>query len=962
MKKLILMLMLLVAASAGWAQAPGIFNYQGVARNSVGNVLVNKSISLRLTIHDGSATGATVYSETRGVTTNPFGLFNVQVGSSGATAVTGTITGVNWTLGAKYIQVEIDPNGGASFINVGTAQLVSVPYAMSSLTTGDIVLPFTKSQGSGTTLFGLTNTGTAGAGSFSVSNTGSSAAALTAATNGTGFALQASSSNATPKALRTIGGLQFTGIGEGLNKVLTTDAAGNATWQSAAAVGAVSGTGTVNFIPKWTPNTSTLGNSLLFDDGSSVGLGTATPDHRFTVSHGGSTGISSTSTSGFSVIDINAQNGDAALRFQSAGVSQWNLRNRPTDNYLEFFELGGGGGSRMVIQDGTGNVGIGESVNPDHRLTVLHNGATGIVSRSAAGSGSFSVIDIDADNGDAALRFQKAGVSEWNIRNRPADDYLEFFELGGGGSRMVIQDGTGNVGIGETTSPVYRLDVLHGGATGIRSRSSSSFSLVDIDAANGDAALRFLKAGTSMWNLRNRPADDYFELFELGGGGSRLVVQNGTGNVGIGETTNPIYKLDVLHGGATGIRSRSSSSFSLMDVDAANGDAALRFLKAGTAMWNIRNRPADDYLEIFELGGGGSRLVVQNGTGNVGIGETTNPIYKLDVLHGGATGIRSRSSSSFSLMDVDAANGDAALRFLNAGVGQWNIRNNPATNDLQIFELGGGGERFRIENGTGNVVVTGNLSKGGGSFKIDDPIDPENKYLYHSFVESPDMMNIYNGNVTTDANGKVTVEMPKYFEALNMEFRYQLTVMGQFAQAIISKKISGNQFEIQTDKPNVEVSWQVTGIRHDAYANKNRIPNEVEKEAVNKGKYLHPDAFNQPKEKGINYLPSNAAGESINVNVNTTPVKNERAAEPATGSVAATVAVPAKKVLVEPEASSTKDMPKAEAAKATPAKADAGSTADTKPLEAKKKVEEDMSKSSVGEPSKADDKTGKKAD
>ena len=77
------------------------------------------------------------------------------------------------------------------------------------------------------------------------------------------------------------------------------------------------------------------------------------------------------------------------------------------------------------------------------------------------------------------------------MRNRPGDNYLEIFELGGGGSRMVIQDGTGNVGIGETANPTYKLDVLHGGSTGIRSRSSGSFSVVDIDAASGDAALRF---------------------------------------------------------------------------------------------------------------------------------------------------------------------------------------------------------------------------------------------------------------------------------------------------------------------------------------------------------------------------------------------------------------------------------------------------------------------------------------
>jgi hypothetical protein len=83
-----------------------------------------------------------------------------------------------------------------------------------------------------------------------------------------------------------------------------------------------------------------------------------------------------------------------------------------------------------------------------------------------------------------------------------------------------------------------------------------------------------------------------------------------------------------------------------------------------------------------------------------------------------------------------------------------------------------------------NVSIGGSLSKGSGSFRIDHPLDPANKYLYHSFVESPDMMNVYNGNVVTDKNGRATVALPDYFEALNRDFRYQLTVVGQFAQAI----------------------------------------------------------------------------------------------------------------------------------------------------------------------------------
>jgi TGF-beta propeptide len=151
----------------------------------------------------------------------------------------------------------------------------------------------------------------------------------------------------------------------------------------------------------------------------------------------------------------------------------------------------------------------------------------------------------------------------------------------------------------------------------------------------------------------------------------------------------------------------------------------------------------------------------------------------------------------------------------------------------------------------GNVDVDGTLSKAGGSFKIDDPLDPANKYLYHSFVESPDMMNIYNGNVTTDGSGLATVTLPDWFEALNRDFRYQLTVIGQFAQAMVENEVSNHQFTIHTDKPNAKVSWQVTGIRQDAWANANRIPVEVTKAPADRGLYLHPELFGAPADKSI---------------------------------------------------------------------------------------------------------------
>ena len=95
--------------------------------------------------------------------------------------------------------------------------------------------------------------------------------------------------------------------------------------------------------------------------------------------------------------------------------------------------------------------------------------------------------------------------------------------------------------------------------------------------------------------------------------------------------------------------------------------------------------------------------------------------------------------------------------------------------------------------------------------------------------------------------------MPEYFEPLNKEFRYQLTVIGEFAQAIINDEINNNQFSIRTDKPNVKVSWQVTGVRRDAFANANRIQVEEDKPTDERGKYLHPEAIGKPREMSVDY-------------------------------------------------------------------------------------------------------------
>ncbi|MCK4975758.1 MAG: hypothetical protein KAS36_02360, partial [Anaerolineales bacterium] len=161
----------------------------------------------------------------------------------------------------------------------------------------------------------------------------------------------------------------------------------------------------------------------------------------------------------------------------------------------------------------------------------------------------------------------------------------------------------------------------------------------------------------------------------------------------------------------------------------------------------------------------------------------------------------------------------------------------------------------------GDVLVTGYLTKQGGGFKIDHPLDPQNQYLNHSFVEAPDMMNIYNGNVILDANGEAWVELPDWFEALNQDFRYQLTAIGGPGPGLyIAEEIQDNRFKIAGGEAGLKVSWQVTGIRHDPFAEANRLPVEEQKPAEERGTYLDPEVYGRPETEGLIYQDAQNLG------------------------------------------------------------------------------------------------------
>lgn len=284
-------------------------------------------------------------------------------------------------------------------------------------------------------------------------------------------------------------------------------------------------------------------------------------------------------------------------------------------------------------------------------------------------------------------------------------------------------------------------------------------------------------------------------------------------------------------------------------------------------------KTADLFYGAAVFGRDTALYALGNSTGVPGASTTTSTsgsasgVYGVGIAGRGVTGYSERSDGVKGTSDGGGAvagvngaafgtNGNGVIGMANKGSGAYGVWGISPSGYAGYF--------------TGKVSVVGTLTKSAGSFKIDHPLDPDHKYLSHSFVESPDMMNVYNGNVRTNHKGEATVTLPDYFEALNTDFRYQLTPIGQFAQVMVATEIAGGSFTIKTDKPNVKVSWQVTGIRQDAFARANRIPVVEDKPADEQGTRLNPEAFGLPAERRrdnsrLAAIEANAAARSSEV-------------------------------------------------------------------------------------------------
>ncbi len=885
MKKIIT-LALLFAETVLFAQAPQAINYQGIARNSSGTAILNQLLGLQLTIHSGSAAGPIVYQESHTPTTNQFGLYTVSIGTG--TPVTGTFNAIAWSSGLYFLEIGMDITGGTNYVAAGTTQLISVPYALYAETSGSS----TPGPAGPTGATGLN--GAAGPSGPSGDPGAVGATGLTGATGAAG----PSGPSGDPGLVGATGSTGANGINGATGPTGLTGAAGPTGPSGANGInGATGATGPSGA----NGSNGATGSTGLTGAAGPTGASGANGSNGATGPTGLTGAAGPTGPSGANGINGTTGPTGATGTFSATGSTGQTLYFSATNTVTATSNL---------YNNGT-NIGIGTTSPAElfhaygstaattQRILLENGNGSGASAITAKGPGGTSDVFEMARMGPTASGTTAGGAV--SLAN------LSHLYTGAGAGPMLFQVMTansmyfatnnslrmtltpvGNLGIG-TNSPLERLHITENANTSvgivIQNTDPGSFSSerISFDDENGSVAGIQVTdvasvTGATMTLFNNRPAGTM--RFNTGGTPKMFIANNGYVGIGSNFTapagylhvkgadwSNGAVIVESTVGGNVGPAIRFSGSSHVYDIIGATGTGA----STGADCWAVFDNTTSAY-----------RFVI-TGNGTAGIGMTLPQSgVKFDVLEntlfycGYFTNTASGGYGLFS--DADATSGTGyGVRAVGGYMGAYLDANAPSYTGIiygaygYAHGTGGSGTRYGLYGyaigGTtnysgyfnGNVHVNGVLSKSSGTFKIDHPQDPENKYLIHSFVESPDMMNVYNGNITTDANGEAIVTLPSYFEAENIDFKYQLTVIGQFSQAIVWKKIENNQFVIKTDKPNVEVSWQVTGVRNDKFAQANPVIPETEKAPEDKGKYLNPELYGQSAADGINPPPTNEA-------------------------------------------------------------------------------------------------------
>ncbi|HEV7780060.1 MAG TPA: hypothetical protein VGO58_02285 [Chitinophagaceae bacterium] len=662
MRKLLFSLsVLLLVNIVASAQAPAFFNYQGVARNSVGNALVNKTIKLRLSIHDGSALGPIVYSETRTLITNAFGLFNVQVGGAGATNVTGSIAGANWNSGTKWMQVEIDPEGGNTLKDIGTTQLTSVPYALFTTQSGDIVLPFVKSQNEESPLFKVTNTG----------NNANSLA----------FEGLSSSTNNNATAVRGI----ITSIAPG---VFSAGVIGQNNGTGANGVGIY---GTQNGTGYGVYGTAPGGAGVFGNSTSGMGVYGQSVTGPSVMGYQPNTG---TSNAGY-FQNFSTTNTAATLRVQTNGIGEGLGVNVTGLGKGGVFGISNPASGNTVIDASTNGLGRTaqfqntNTANTAPNVSSLSNGAGDGMQSMMTGTGKSGVFNINnTTNNNTVLDVTTNGLGRTGyFQNTGAANTSNVMEI--------TSNGMGKVGVVQNTNAANATIVLDVSTNGLGKVNS----LQNTNAANTSNVLDVSTNGLGRTGyFQNTGAANTSNVLE--------VTSNGTGKVGVVQNTNASNTSNVLDVTTNGL----GRGGLLQNTNAANNSNILEVTSNGighTSRFAITNTGNTNSALFATSNGSGSTIDIKNtGTGRGATFEIANASNAAAALLATTNGTNSSgyfvntnaANSAPNLVSLSNGNGDG-IQSVNTGLGRggfFQVNNAASTADALSAVTNGTGASWAI--------------------------------------------------------------------------------------------------------------------------------------------------------------------------------------------------------------------------------------------------------------------------
>ena len=307
---------------------------------------------------------------------------------------------------------------------------------------------------------------------------------------------------------------------------------------------------------------------------------------------------------------------------------------------------------------------------------------------------------------------------------------------------------------------------------------------------------------------------------------------------------------------ATGVFSNASGYYTISPgvYSSANGKntRSQSFCSFAVGRYNLDEGDSANWVETDPL------FTVGNGTGSLNRSNAFEVKKNGNTYVSGNLGVGVSPSSSYGLYsyhNIQAVRGYGYTTTGSTTYGVYGYGYGGSSLNYGVYGRAGGvGATNWAGYFSGNVRVVGTINPTKVDVKLDHPLDPENKYLSHSGVISDQMTSVYNGNVVLDGSGSAKVQLPEWFEAMNTDFKYQLTAIGAPGPNLyIARKVSGNSFEIAGGSSGMEVSWQITSVRNDNFAKSNPLEIESKKKADEIGYYLHPESFGLSEEKGIDY-------------------------------------------------------------------------------------------------------------